>query len=177
MAVNFDDLSEFDAVTPANAGAWLTLLDVNDKPTKRRMKLLGVNSEVWQSDNYSDANQRQRAIQKTGKAIIETTEQAEERLRKRVAKMCVTWEGFSDEGGGLAPCTKENVYAVLSHPKVGKLIFNQALEFILEPSNHGDAGEKAADPRLPEVRMGEIAGNSEAGQNTNTAASLSSGTA
>lgn len=156
MAVNFNDLSEFDNVSPANAGAWLTLLDINEQPTKKRLKLLGVNSEVWRSDTYSDSNQRQRALAKSGKPYTPTAEETEEMLRKRVAKVCVEWDGFTDDAGGPAPCTRENVYAVLKHPKVGMHIFNQALEFILDPANHGETGEKVADPRDPATRMGEV---------------------
>lgn len=159
MSVNFDDLSAFDTVTPANSGAWLTLKDAQDTPTNRRLKLLGVNSDVWQSDNYSDADQRQRALAKGGKPVLESARQSDDRYKKRVAKMCIAWEGFKDEAGNDAPCTKENVYAVLTHPRIGLLVFAQALEFILDPANFGESGEKHPDPRQPEEQLAAIAKN------------------
>lgn len=159
MAIRFDELSDLDVVTGANAGAWLTLLDVNGNPTKRRLKLLGTNSEIWRNGNYKEANLRQKALQKAGKPHNPTAQETEELIRKRVVGVTVDWDGFPDESGGNAPFTPESVYALYSHPKVGPHVFPQALDFILDPANFGEAGEKEANPLDPVGRMAEVAGN------------------
>jgi len=159
MSVNFSDLTVFDTVTPANSGAWLTLLDGQENPTNKQIKLLGANSEAWQNDQYTDSEQRRRVLTKTGKPQVLSVKQQEDVIRKRVAKVAVEWRGFNDEQGQPVPCTYDNVYAVLSHPKIGPLIFEQALTFILDPANYGEAGDKLPNPIGIEARADEIAGN------------------
>lgn len=159
MAINFLDLPEFDAVSPANEGAWLTLLDVNGNPTKRKLKLLGTNSDVWRKGNYKESNLRQKALQKTGKPHNPSAEETEELIRKRLVEVTVAWEGFPDGSGGDAPCTAENVHALYSDARVGPHIFAQALDFVLDPANFGQGGEKEANPLDPSARMQEVAGN------------------
>lgn len=173
MAIKFSDLSDFDTVADANKGACLTLLNKLGNPTDKKIWLLGTDSNEWRNMEHSDANLRMKAAQKSGKAIKFTSEQIEEIGLRRLAAVTIKWEGFVDESGNPAICNKENAFALFSAmPHIARQVEN----FVLDPANFGQEGEKQS-PLTVESYMGEIAGNSQAGQSMNTAASLSSGNA
>jgi hypothetical protein len=155
MSVKISELSDFDTVTDANKGAWLTLLSKSGQPTSKRVKLLGTDSEQWRQAEHSDANLRIQAVKRAGKQLNLKSEQIEEIGLRRLSRVTIEWEGFSDESGNPAPCTPENVFAVY---RALPLVARQVEDFVIDPANFGQEGEKLA-PMTAEGYMAEIAGN------------------
>ncbi len=165
MAVNFSDLSDFDTVADANKGACLVLLDKRRQPTNKKIWLLGTDSQQWRQMEHTEANLRMNAAQRAGKPLKMSSEQIEEIGLKRLARVTVQWEGFNDEHGNQAVCDASSAYEVY---KALPHIARQVEDFVLDPANFGQDGEKEA-PLTVEKYLGEIAGNSQPGPSTSTA--------
>ena len=155
MAINFGNLSEFDTVTDANKGACLTLLDKLGNPTNKKIWLLGTDSEQWRRMEHSDANQRMRAAQRSGKALKFTSEQIEEIGLRRLSAVTIKWEGFVDEHGNPAACDAASAYELYTAvPHIARQVEN----FVMDPANFGQEGEKQT-PLTVESDLSEVAGN------------------
>ena len=153
--INFSDLSDFDTVADANKGACLVLLNKQRQPTDKKIYLLGTDSVEWRKMEHSDANLRMRAVRKSGKPVEMTSEQIEEIGLKRLARVTVRWEGFRDEHDNAAECNTANAYELY---KAMPHIARQVEEFVLDPANFGQEGEKV-EPLTAETYMAAVAGN------------------
>jgi hypothetical protein len=91
----------------------------------------------------------------SGKPVEMTSEQIEEIGLKRLARVTVRWEGFRDEHGNPAECNTANAYELY---KAMPHIARQVEEFVLDPANFGQEGEKV-EPLTAETYMAAVAGN------------------
>ena len=82
-----------------------------------------------------------------------TSEQIEEIGLKRLARVTVRWEGFRDEHGNPAECNTANAYELY---KAMPHIARQVEEFVLDPANFGQEGEKV-EPLTAETYMAAVA--------------------
>jgi hypothetical protein len=160
---------DFDTVSTANQGAWLTLLDINDEPTKQRVFLLGTDSAEYRKLDDADGDAQLAKAGKRGRMGTLTMQQIRARNIKKLAVVTKDWEGFiDDETGQKAECNLTNVAAVYGgFPH----IYRQVDEFVNEPSNFGK--KRVDEPSTGEdlaSAMEEVAGNSQPGLKPNTVA-------
>lgn len=153
MAVNLKALSRFDSVSASNAGAWITIQDLENNPSELQIHLLGTDSDEWRALDHSEANLRMRANHRAGKPITLTSEQIEEKALRRIASVTKDWKGFPDESGNAAGCTPEAAYQVY---KAFPHIARQVTDFVLEPANFGKDGEKVANPFDADAHLAEV---------------------